>query len=80
VRAGIRDNNDLIWIGKPPSFAAKLSDIRDYPNEVYISGRVHSKLPDDAKHSSGEPIWAARNFKFVGTDETVYCTKTPRRP
>lgn len=24
VRAGIRNNNDLIWIGRPPSLAAKL--------------------------------------------------------
>ena len=31
VRSGIRNNNDLIWIGKAPSFAAKLSDIREYP-------------------------------------------------
>lgn len=37
VRAGVRNSNDLIWIGKPPSFAAKLSDIRSYPYCVYIS-------------------------------------------
>ena len=37
VRAGIRNNNDLIWIGRPPSLAAKLSDIRNYPYSVYIS-------------------------------------------
>lgn len=36
VRAGIRNNNDLIWIGKAPSFAAKLSDVRNYPYSVYI--------------------------------------------
>jgi adenylate cyclase len=81
VRAGIRDNNDLIWIGKPPSFAAKLSDVRDYPNEVYISSRVHSRLPDGAKKSSaGEDIWIAKTFTFAGVSETVYCTKVPRSP
>jgi class 3 adenylate cyclase len=81
VRAGIRDNNDLIWIGKPPSFAAKLSDVRDYPNEVYISSRVHSRLADEAKKSSsGESIWTATKFTFAGTEETVYCTKVPRKP
>jgi adenylate cyclase len=81
VRAGVRNNNDLIWIGKPPSFAAKLSDIRDYPNEVYISSRVYSRLTDNAKKlSSGESIWVSKNFTFAGTEETVYCTKTPRVP
>lgn len=81
VRAGIRDNNDLIWVGKPPSFAAKLSDVRDYPYEVYISSRVYNSLAGSAKKSaSGEEIWTAKKFTFAGTDETVYGTKTPRQP
>ena len=80
VRAGIRANNDLIWIGKAPSFAAKLSDIRDYPNEVYISARVHNRLPDDAKKPGGQNIWTAKTFKFAGNDETVYGTNYPLEP
>lgn len=80
VRAGIRNNSDLIWVGKAPSFAAKLSDIRDYPNEVYISSRVHRKLSNDAKFSDGKDIWLAKQFTFAGAEETVYCTKTMRKP
>lgn len=80
VRAGIRDNNDLIWIGKPPSFAAKLSDVRDYPNEVFISSRVYNRLSDAAKKSGSDPLWSERTFNFVDTTERVYCTSMTRIP
>ena len=80
VRAGIRDSNDLIWIGKPPSFAAKLSDIRDYPSEVFISARVYNQLSDDAKRPSGVSIWTQKTFQFVGNSELVYSTTTTKVP
>jgi class 3 adenylate cyclase len=80
VRAGIRNNNDIIWIGKPPSFAAKLSDIREYPFEVYISSRVHNRLTDSARKPSGSSIWESRTFTFAGSTETVYRTKTTKTP
>jgi class 3 adenylate cyclase len=80
VRGGIRDNNDLIWIGKPPSFAAKLSDVRDHPREVFISSRVYSRLNEDQKVVSGASIWARQTFTFAGTSEYIYSTTTPREP
>jgi class 3 adenylate cyclase len=80
VRAGIRNNNDLIWIGKAPSFAAKLSDIRDFPREVYISKRVYNLLADSAKTSNGANIWTAKKFKFAGAEEIVYGTNDVRKP
>lgn len=80
VRAGIRNNNDIIWIGKPPSFAAKLSDVRDYPREVYISQRTYKKLADPAKIVDGKDIWVAKTFKFAGSVETVYGTTVLKTP
>ncbi len=80
VRAGIRDNNDIIWIGKAPSFAAKLSDIRSSPREVFISSRVYGKLRADAKIPNGENIWQTREFNFAGTTETVYSTTVMKCP
>ena len=76
VRAGIRNNADLIWIGKAPSFAAKLSDIREYPYCTFISSRVHAKLAVADKVQNGENIWESRTFK----DETVYRAKRMRTP
>ena len=63
VRAGIRSSNDLIWIGKSPSFAAKLSDLRTYANCVYISKRVYDRISEDSKIVDGKNIWTARNFR-----------------
>lgn len=76
VRSGIRNNNDLIWIGKAPSFAAKLSDIREYPYEVYISQESYNKLNDGAKGN----IWSSETTTVSGKSYTVYRTKTPLKP
>lgn len=72
VRAGIRNNNDLIWIGRAPSFAAKLSDVREYPHCTFISKAVYQKLPDEAKFSNGTDMWEARNMTFAGANERIY--------
>jgi class 3 adenylate cyclase len=75
VRSGIRNNNDLIWIGKAPSFAAKLSDIREYPFSVYISNDCFKKLNETAKKNGEESIWVARTFTLNEETHTVYRTK-----
>ena len=76
VRAGIRDNNDLIWIGKPPSFAAKLSEIREYPYSVFISKACFDKLPDGLiRNDAGTSIWEERSLEFSDTKEIIYRTK-----
>jgi len=80
VRAGIRNSNDLIWIGRAPSFAAKLSDIRDFPRSVYISNDVYKRLPDSSKVSGETNIWTAKTFTFAGESHTVYGTSYLKTP
>ena len=81
VRAGIRNNNDLIWIGTAPSLAAKLSDIREHPYEVYVSSKVYNRMLSSQKtDSSGGNIWEKRTFTYAEADKSVYRTKTPLRP
>lgn len=73
VRSGIRNNNDLIWIGKAASFSAKLSDIRDPGNHTYISSRTFDKLSEPAKYDNhGQSRWTSTQFNFAGETETVY--------
>lgn len=76
VRAGIRNNNDLIWIGQAPSFAAKLSDIRSVPYEVYISEGVYTVMADPEKAKT----WISDTFTFAGKRYTVYKTSKPKAP
>ena len=81
VRSGVRDNNDLIWIGKAASFSAKLSDIRDVGNHTYISSRVYNKLNKEAKFKEdGSNMWTGTTFSFAGEDETVYKSNQWKKP
>lgn len=81
VRSGIRDNNDLIWIGKAASFSAKLSDIRDVGYQTYISSRVHAALSNSAKFDAkGKSLWTSANFDFAGEIETVYKSNHWKKP
>jgi class 3 adenylate cyclase len=80
VRAGIRDNADLIWIGKAPSFAAKLSDLRNYPYCTFISTRVFNKLHETAKTPHGTKIWEATKATVGNQEETIYKSKFYKEP
>jgi len=80
VRAGIRNNNDLIWIGRPPSLAAKLSDLREFPYCVFISDACRKRLGEADTKYEGTDIWESRSLKFGGTDVAVHRTKWTLRP
>jgi len=49
VRNGIKNNNDLVWIGRAPNIAAKLSAIRDPGYTSYISEAVFNVILDRVK-------------------------------
>lgn len=74
VRGGVRGNNDLIWIGRAPNLAAKLSDIRETPHSSFITASVYNKLNDETKYSGSENknMWESRNWKFLGDNINVY--------
>jgi adenylate cyclase len=61
VRAGIRNNNDLIWIGRAPNIAAKMSAFRDSPYHTFISGEVYDRLSSNSKiGANGYNMWEER--------------------
>src|SRR4051794_19768950 len=60
VRAGIRDNNDLVWVGRAPNIAAKLCALREPNYSSYISGEVYDKLGNEAKLWEGRNMWEER--------------------
>jgi adenylate cyclase len=69
VRAGIRNNNDLVWIGRAPNVAAKLSGIRESNYATYISGSVYDVLADEAKTSMAGPCGKNANGPPVRLNE-----------
>jgi adenylate cyclase len=80
VRAGIRNNNDLVWIGRPPSLAAKLSDVREFPYCVYISDACFKRLGDNSKKEGSQDIWEKRSMAFGGKTLDIHRTNWTKRP
>ncbi|MEQ1903138.1 MAG: adenylate/guanylate cyclase domain-containing protein [Pirellulaceae bacterium] len=73
VRSGIRNNNDLIWIGRAPNVAAKLSAIRGDGYSSFITGEVYDQMRDDVKFG-GDPtrsMWEERAWN-AGPVKRVY--------
>jgi adenylate cyclase len=61
ARSGVRNANDLIWVGRAPNVAAKLSTIRNSPYFSYISGDVYDVMADSSKLSNnGQAMWQER--------------------
>jgi adenylate cyclase len=60
IRSGIKNNNDLVWVGSAPNVAAKLSGMRDDPYNSWISGSVYNALNEEAKTSNGKAMWEKR--------------------
>lgn len=65
ARAGIRNNNDLVWVGRAPNIAAKLSTIRESPYQTFITKAVYDNMNDVAKFTDGKNMWESRNWSAL---------------
>ena len=74
VRAGARGANDLIWIGRAPNLAAKLSDIRHPTYKSHISASVFNVLSDSSKFdgTNGDLMWQKCTWTFLGEKLYLY--------
>lgn len=82
VRGGARGSNDLIWIGRAPNLAAKLSDLRENPYSTFITNTVFSRVNDEAKYggTNKSPMWERRTWKFLEESLVVYRSSWWWRP
>jgi adenylate cyclase len=84
VRSGIRNNNDLVWVGRAPNIAAKLSGIREVGYSTYITKNVFDVMTDTSKFG-GEPkqlMWEARTWS-AGNEfgvSSIYRSNWRRKP
>lgn len=72
ARGGVRDNNDLISIGRAPNVAAKLSDIKNPPYRTYMTEDAYNKMANDGKDSDGKDMWSPEMREVGGEQITVY--------
>jgi class 3 adenylate cyclase len=48
-RIGVRNDNDLVWVGRAANYAAKLSAISEGLSAVYITDAVYNALNESSK-------------------------------
>lgn len=81
VRGGVVNNNDLVWVGRAPNVAAKLSGLREDSYHSFITSAVYHKLDDNLKFSEdGTYIWEQRTWDAVEGVNRVYCSKWSAEP
>ena len=74
VKAGLRNANDIVWIGRPPNLAAKLSEIREGNYSEYITSEVFQGLSNSLKYGGekSELMWEKRPYRYLDEDITIY--------
>src|SRR5262249_29962206 len=61
-RIGVRNYNDIVWVGRAANYAAKLTTLNEYP--VYITETVFDKMLESSKFG-GNPrrlMWEERTW------------------
>jgi class 3 adenylate cyclase len=74
VRAGIRNNSDLLSVGVIPNLAAKLSDLRNTPHRIAIGAGTYKELEPRAKLANGKDMWTGPSSISVGGGTFAYYT------
>ncbi len=68
AKTGIRNANDLVWVGRAANYAAKLCTIGDVDYPTHITENVFSSLAEEAKYG-GNPrriMWEKRMWTERG--------------
>jgi class 3 adenylate cyclase len=61
ARIGVRNDNDLVWVGRAANYAAKLAAINEN-NTIFVTAEVFNQLVGSAKYSGNDKtlIWKSR--------------------
>ena len=72
ARIGVRNDNDLVWVGRAANYAAKLASINE-DNTIFVTTEVYNKLPDNRKlgGTNNTPMWRPRKWSQMG-DLDIY--------
>lgn len=72
VRGGVVNNNDLVWVGRSPNVAAKLSGLRYNPYHSFITAKVYNTMSRNAKLDQGQPMWNKLTLKGIDGVNDIY--------
>ena len=65
AKTGVRGANDLVWVGRPANYAAKLNSLPP-EHQTWITGAVFDNMHDEVKFSDGKPMWEERSWTTMG--------------
>lgn len=74
ARTGVRGDNDLVWVGRAPNYAAKLTELgADYP--TWITEAVFNRLHKDSKFGGKDKklMWEKRTWTTM-EKMSIYCS------
>lgn len=74
ARVGVRNDNDIVWVGRAANHAAKLCDIRKDDYSSWITADVYKKLHDEAKTSNGKSMWVKHDWTQMNNAEVYGST------
>jgi class 3 adenylate cyclase len=70
-RTGVRGDNDLVWVGRAPNYAAKLTELASTA-PTWITEDVFNRLSKEAKYGSGDNLmWEKRSWTPMN-NKTIY--------
>jgi class 3 adenylate cyclase len=70
ARTGIRNYNDLVWVGKAANIAAKLCSERNGSIATWISKAVYDVLTEGNKKAGSNDMWT--QFNWTPRSEVIY--------
>lgn len=74
ARIGVKNDNDLVWVGRAANHAAKLTTIPIPEKPIWISHEVHESLRTNLKQfDSGLPVWEKRTWNAM-SNQIIYGT------
>jgi class 3 adenylate cyclase len=68
ARTGVRGGNDIVWVGRAPNYAAKLTAMSD-SYATWITGSVFNQLTRACTHSGADPMWEPRTWTSMNSLE-----------
>jgi class 3 adenylate cyclase len=54
ARIGVREDNDIVWVGRAANYAAKLCALSEKP--IWITGEVYNAMLDSVKYANGNAL------------------------
>lgn len=60
-RIGVKNDNDLVWVGRAANYAAKLSSLPD-DMAIRITNTVYNSMDKSVKYSSNKSMWEERTW------------------